>query len=244
MIRAIPDIPAPPMPMKCTGRQPLGVRSVQGPPPGPRCSRRPAGARRGQHQVGEPLVRVAGRRSGRPPAPMAASRRRVGQQRDQTSPHPGRACSRASSTSSPPPAATTGSALSRCSPLPIGSGTYAAGQPHRGQLADRVRAGPAQHEVGRRRRPGPSGRSTAATTYGRLPVALPARRPVLAGPADVQHLDAGGAQVGAAAPNASFSRRAPCEPPMTSSVGRSRVQAERGAGRLPGAARPRQVPAR
>ncbi len=35
----------------------------------------------------------------------------------------------ASSTSSPPPALTTGSALSRCSPLPIGSGTYTAGSP-------------------------------------------------------------------------------------------------------------------
>ena len=35
----------------------------------------------------------------------------------------------ASSTSRPPPPATIGSALSRCSPLPIGSGTNAAGRP-------------------------------------------------------------------------------------------------------------------
>src|SRR5205085_6713203 len=35
----------------------------------------------------------------------------------------------ASSTRIPPPASTTGSALKRCSPLPIGSGTYAAGSP-------------------------------------------------------------------------------------------------------------------
>ncbi len=35
----------------------------------------------------------------------------------------------ASSTISPPPAATTGPAIIACSPLPIGSGTYAAGRP-------------------------------------------------------------------------------------------------------------------
>src|SRR5690606_24228403 len=34
-----------------------------------------------------------------------------------------------SATSSPPPASTTPAALSRCSPLPIGSGTYTAGMP-------------------------------------------------------------------------------------------------------------------
>ena len=37
--------------------------------------------------------------------------------------------SSASATSTPPPAATTGSALSACSPLPCGSGTYTAGRP-------------------------------------------------------------------------------------------------------------------
>ena len=37
--------------------------------------------------------------------------------------------SSASGTSTPPPAATTGSALSACSPLPCGSGTYTAGRP-------------------------------------------------------------------------------------------------------------------
>ena len=39
------------------------------------------------------------------------------------------AVSSASSTSSPPPRCTIGSAFSRCSPLPCGSGTYAAGRP-------------------------------------------------------------------------------------------------------------------
>ena len=34
-----------------------------------------------------------------------------------------------SSTISPPPERTTGAAMSSCSPLPMGSGTYAAGSP-------------------------------------------------------------------------------------------------------------------
>ena len=37
--------------------------------------------------------------------------------------------SSASSTSRPPPRCTMGRALRRCSPLPMGSGTYAAGSP-------------------------------------------------------------------------------------------------------------------
>src|SRR6185295_18452698 len=61
-------------------------------------------------------------------APVAASR--AGSVSSGTSSASTRSpVSSASGTSTPPPAATTGAALSACSPLPCGSGTYTAGSP-------------------------------------------------------------------------------------------------------------------
>ena len=76
---------------------------------------------RGQDEVGHRLVGM----------PLGAARRGPGhggdplgvaRQRDEHVVDPG-GVSSASATSRPPPARTTPSALSRCSPLPMGSGT-------------------------------------------------------------------------------------------------------------------------
>ena len=94
----------------------------------------------------------------------------------------------------------------------------------------RVGAGPADDQVG-----GGVGEVhpvdvVARTTYGGVGRRA-RRRPRRCGPDDVQHLDAGRGRARAAAPETDWlSRRAPCEPPVTSSVGRSGSSPKRRAG--------------
>ena len=129
MIRAMPDIPAPPMPMKCTrprssagtGRSvgatstPLTIASLLAP-----CVRpRPPRATRSTSRSSASRPPAALGR-GAPSSPTAPGRSSRGVS---VAVHPGGGAAAASSTSSPPPASTTGRAFSRCSPLPIGSGT-------------------------------------------------------------------------------------------------------------------------
>ena len=111
MMRAMPDMPAPPMPMKCTRPSVVGrdrrssadpsavltTGSLRGPPRRP-----PAGSPRAQ--VDQPLVGVPAPERGRgagpsPPAAPGSASSGVSARRTQL----GR-CSAASSTSSPPPA--------------------------------------------------------------------------------------------------------------------------------------------
>ena len=142
----MPLIPAPPMPTKCTAPSSAsdGTGAVQAATSAALIARSPPTV---QHDVGQPLVGV-GRprprpRAGRTPASAAGS-----VSSGTTCPAIQSAVRSASSTSSPPPASTTGRALRRCSPLPMGSGTKAAGQPDGGQLGDGHRPGPAQRQVG------------------------------------------------------------------------------------------------
>ena len=141
----MPLIPAPPMPTKCTAPE-LGRDGHRA---------RPGRHVGGAHPRSATSSTMSASRSSASGAPAAAAcrgvpgqRRRVGQQRHQVRRRPTPASRSASSTSSPPPASTTGRALRRCSPLPMGSGTNAAGQPDGGQLGHGHRAGPAQRQVG------------------------------------------------------------------------------------------------
>ena len=120
----------------------------------------------------------------------------------------------------PPPASTTGRALSSCSPLPIGSGTKTAGRPTAATSVTVLAPAAADARGRRRRRRGPSGRRTAARrTAARRPRGSPAPRP-----SGRRRAAPGRRRRRAPRPapdTAWLSRRAPCEPPVTSSVGRS-----------------------
>ena len=159
----MPDIPAPPMPTKCTR-----PRLADG-----RCAR----ARRHAHD-GEPsrprastmsASRSSASRTPRVAAarPIAASRSRVEQQRQQRARASTAACRPRRRRAGRRRPSTTGSALRRCSPLPIGSGTYTAGSPTAVSSAHGRHARPGTAPGRRRRRRGPSGRSTSTRTYGR-----------------------------------------------------------------------------
>ena len=224
MIRAMPDSPAPPMPTKCTRpSRSAGQRARRGRGSSPCASCRAASstiraslssasrgisAGRGRAHRAEPLG-VGGQRRApcrRPTRGQRRRRRPAGHRRRR---RPGRA-------------------LRACSPLPIGSGTKTAGQPDGGGLGHAVGAGPADHQVG-----GGVGEVHPVDEVERRRTGTPVGSGLgLTLRADhVQHLDAGVGRARAAAPETAWlSRRAPCEPPVTSSVGRSGVEPEERAG--------------
>ena len=219
-MRAMPLIPAPPMPTKCTAPSSAGEGT------GPVQAATSAAL-----IVPVPVATsrtMSASRSSASGAPAAAACRAYPASAS-GSVSSGTTCSAihagvrsASSTSSPPPASTTGRALRRCSPLPMGSGHEDARQADGGELGHGHRPGPAQgevgggvgevhalevvdHHVGRR-----AGRGARGLDVGVLRAAR------------VQHLDARPRDSASAAPTAArFSVAAPCEPPKTSSVGRS-----------------------
>ena len=240
MIRAMPDMPAPPIPMKCTRPSSSAGTAARRPcrrpcsPPSPSASPAPDAAASSTRSTSRSSA------SGRPlPAaarPMVASR--------SASVSSGAACR------APSPAVQVGvvdeqaaaglddrRGVERLLAVADRQRDVRRRQPDRGQLGDRVGARPAQHEVGggvgqlhpvqvgqhdvRRRRP-------SAPTIDRVRRAgrraAPGRRPR--------------AGRGAAPEAASLSRRAPCEPPVTSRVGRSasspNVRARLGPRRRPG----------
>ena len=231
----MPLMPAPPMPTKCTAPSSAsaGTGSVQA-----ATSAALIAPRHLQHDVGQPLVGVRHARPRRRAAAYAGQRRRVGEQRHAACDSIQAGVRSASSTSRPPPASTTGRALRRCSPLPMGSGTKAAGQPDGGQLGDGHRPGPAQGEVG-----GGVGEVHALQVVhdhvGRTARRAGGNRHVgVLRPAGVQHLDARPRSARRRRRRAArFSDAAPCEPPKTSSVGRSasRPNAARASARRRGA---------
>ena len=92
-------------------------------------------------------------------------------------------------------------------------------QPDRGGLDDGVGAAAAEHERRRRRRRGPSGRRTP--THGVGHVAGLGASPRPAGPTTCSTWTPASASAADAPETAWLSRRAPCEPPVTSSIGRS-----------------------
>ena len=105
-----------------------------------------------------------------------------------------------------------------CSPLPIGSGTKIAGQAGRGGLGDAVGAGPADHQVG--------GGVGEVHPVDEVEHDVRAPRSARAsaspfGPMTCSTCTPASARARAAAETDWLSRRAPCEPPVTSSVGRS-----------------------
>ena len=231
MIRAMPDRPAPPMPTKCTGPSSSAGSSTSG--TGTFTGRLLAGGgswgvRRPQHQVGELLVGVERDHAARRGAtsPRGGRGRSAGRAAWRAT-HSG--VSAASETSSPPPASTTGRAFSACSPLPIGSGTKTAGRPDPGDLGDRVRAGAADHRVG-------GGVREVHPVDVRLDDVRRAARRALGrglaglGPTMCSTWTPAAASAGAAAATDWLSRRAPWEPPVTSSVGRSGSRPKLGAG--------------
>ena len=137
MIRAIPDMPAPPMPVKCTrprsasGTGSTGVTS-------PMSAHRARCARWARHRPVLPTMTSstsAASHSSLSRAPMSDGRLRhrrdqlgveQDRQQDVADPLGGQ---RRVVDDEPAAARAIGSAFSRCSPLPCGSGTYAAGRP-------------------------------------------------------------------------------------------------------------------
>ena len=161
----MPLIPAPPIPMRCTRSPSTGALIA-----GVARSGVIAGVAHATGPTGAPTSSSTMRASRSsasacPDARAALPRRRqpgrVAQQRHELGQHPV-AGQLGVGTSAPPPAATTGSALSACSPLPCGSGTYTAGSPTAETSATVIAPGPAQHERRRRRRPGACPRCTGA----------------------------------------------------------------------------------
>ena len=238
MMRATPDMPAPPIARKWTRPRSGGIRH---------------GGREVEASGGERVVDGGGARAGSrsravPPAAAPSTRsascssarglaQLVGAPRP--SAPPGRASARAgarrssiqsgvksaSSTSRPPPAATTSAALSRCSPLPTGRG--------RRRPAGRLRSArrpcwrPRARRRGRRRHtPAPCGRHTARRRSG-APSAGRLGDELLAQAGHVQHLDAAPAQARRRrARKASLRRWAPSDPPVTRTVGGCGLEAE------------------
>ena len=212
MIRAMAERAAPPMPTKCTrpsssaGSSTSGTGTFIGRPACEPTSRTMRASRSSASRGTSPDAA----------APIAASR--IGSvARDGTWPATHAEVSSSSFTSSAPPASTTGRALRTCSPLPIGNGTKMPGSPT--AAASMTLLAPPRESTRSAAAYARSIRSTNDTTaYGTSPgsgVASPC------GPTTCSTCTPAPASAADAPETAWLSRRAPCEPPVTSRVGRS-----------------------
>ncbi len=209
-MRAMPVMPPPPTPMKCT-RPKSPAAGVDAFTPGrlpPRESCRPV-----------PRPRRAD--PNRPPAPTSREPRRVVSSGITVSGNQPPVSS-ASATIRPPPAVTIGAALNRCSPLPCGSGTKTPGG-RRPSARHRSSHPPGTASDPPRRRPAPCDPCRAARRSAGSPSigAAAARRRSARARRRAAPARPPPAGSDAAAAAALFNERAPWDPPKTSSVGAS-----------------------